>query len=222
MSQMNRRDFSTRLAAAIAAAPGAWSGLLPAAAAQGAPLEGTHFVRLAQPLPVSTPGRIEVVGFFWYGSPHCNAFEPLLDLWTAKLPADVAFRRVPVAFRPEPFESHQKLFYALEAMGQIGAMHRRVFAAIHNQRLRLDRLPDIAAWLAKNGVDGAKFTELANSSAVQTSLRQARQLSDGYKIDAVPALGVHGRYYTSGTLAGSLERSLTVADWLIAQARKVR
>jgi protein dithiol oxidoreductase (disulfide-forming) len=32
-------------------------------------------------------------------------------------------------------------------------------------------------------------------------------------------VGVNGRYYTSGALAGSLERSLQVADFLIAQAR---
>lgn len=217
---MRRREFSTRLAAAVAIA--GWTSLPRWAAAQGAPTEGTHYVRLAQPLPVSTPGKIEVIAFFWYGCPHCNAFEPLLDVWTAKLAGDVAFQRVPVAFRSEPFETHQRLFYALEAMGQLPAMHRRVFAAIHNERLRLERIPDIAAWLTKNGADGTQFTEIASSPEVQAKLRRARQLSDGYKIDAVPAIGVQGRYYTSGTLAGSLERSLTVADWLIAQARKVR
>ena len=217
---MKRREFSTRLGTAVAIV--GWTLLPGRAAAQRPPTEGTHYVRLAQPLPVSTPGKIEVIEFFWYGSPQCNAFAPLLDVWTARLPADVAFRRVPVAFRPEPFETHQRLFYALEAMGQLAAMHRRVFAAIHNERLRLDRLPDIAAWLTKNGANGAQFTEIASSPAIQAKLRVAYRLSEGYKIDAVPALGVHGRYYTSGTLAGSLERSLAVADWLIAQARKGR
>jgi thiol:disulfide interchange protein DsbA len=220
MTLMKRREFSTRLGAVMALA--GWTLQPQRAAAQATPVEGTHYVRLAQPLRVSTPGKIEVVEFFWYGSPQCNAFEPLLDAWSTKLAGDVEFRRVPVAFRPEPFETHQRLYYALEAMGQLGAMHRRVFAAIHNQRLRLDRLPDIAAWLMKNGGNGAQFTEIANSPDIQARLRAARQLSDGYKIDAVPAIGVQGRYYTSGTLAGSLERSLTVADWLIAQSRKGR
>jgi thiol:disulfide interchange protein DsbA len=36
----------------------------------------------------------------------------------------------------------------------------------------------------------------------------------------VPALGINGRYYTSGSLAGSLERSLQVADFLIQKSRK--
>lgn len=218
---MNRRDFSTRLTSALAlAALGV--GTTTPACAQGAPVEGTHYVRLGQPVPVAAGGKVEVVEFFWYGCPHCHSFEPLLEAWVKKLPDDVAFRRVPVAFRPEPFEAHQKIFYGLEAMGQLGALHRRVFHAIHNERLRLDKMPDIAAWMDKNGVEGAKFTEVASSFAVQTKLRQARQLTDAYRIDGVPALGVHGRFYTSGSLAGSLDRALAVTDFLIGQARKLR
>ena len=73
--------------------------------------------------------------------------------------------------------------------------------------------------MAKNGVDSAKFLEAYNSFGVQTKQRQARQLADAYKIDGVPAIGVHGRWFTSGTLAGSLDRSLAVADHLIGLVR---
>jgi len=55
---------------------------------------------------------------------------------------------------------------------------------------------------------------------VQTKARQATQLTNAYKIDGVPALGIQGRYYTSGPLAGSNERSLLVADYLIERSRK--
>jgi thiol:disulfide interchange protein DsbA len=105
-------------------------------------------------------------------------------------------------------------------MGQVEAMHRKVFYAIHNDRARLDKVADISAFMTKNGIDGAKFTELFNSFSVQTKATQARRLSEAYRIDGVPALGVHGRYYTSGTLAGSTQRSLLVADHLIGLVRK--
>ena len=75
---MNRREFATRVGAAGAAIAALGTGT--AARAQGAPVEGTHYVKLSQPLPV-TPGKIEVIEFFWYGCPHCNAFEPMLDAW---------------------------------------------------------------------------------------------------------------------------------------------
>jgi thiol:disulfide interchange protein DsbA len=176
-------------------------------------------VRLSQPLAAPADGKVEVIEFFWYGCPHCNSFEPMLEAWAKKLPADVAFRRVPVAFREEPFAAHQRIYYALEALGLVEQMHRKVFFAIHNERQRLDKPQDIAAFMAKNGVDSAKFLEAYNSFGVQTKQRQARQLADAYKIDGVPAIGVHGRWFTSGTLAGSLDRSLAVADHLIGLVR---
>jgi thiol:disulfide interchange protein DsbA len=210
---MNRRDFSASLlAAGLSVAAGS-------AQAQGAPVEGTHYVKLNQPLPVP-PGKIEVIEFFWYGCPHCNAFEPQLDTWAKKLPADVAFRRVPVAFRDEPFTAHQKIFYALDAMGLIPTMHRKVFYAIHVERQRLDKPAEIAALMTKNGIDGAKFLENFNSFSTQTKARQASKLASDYKIDGVPAIGVQGRYFTSGSLAGGPDGMLTVADYLIQRQRK--
>lgn len=215
MKNMHRREFSTALLGASALAVG-----LPAAA-QGGPVEGTHYVRLGQPLAVTAPaGKVEVVEFFWYGCPHCNVFEPMLEAWAKKLPADVSFRRVPVAFRDEPFGTHQRIYYALEALNQVEAMHRKVFYAIHNDRQKLDKPADIAAFMTKNGLDGAKFVEVMNSFGVQTKARQAKQLAEAYKIDGVPALGVQGRFYTSGSLAGSPEQPLRVTDFLIERSRK--
>ena len=215
---MKRREFTATLFAAGAGA--AVMGQVALSQAQGTPTEGKDYVRLSQPLPSAAAGKIEVVEFFWYGCPHCNDFEPMLDGWAKKLPADVSFRRVPVAFRDEPFGSHQRIFYALEAMGQIDAMHRKVFYAIHNDRAKLDKPADIAAFMAKNGLDSAKFLDVFNSFSVQTKARQAKQLSESYKIDGVPAMGIHGRYYTSGSLAGSNDRALAVADVLIERTRK--
>lgn len=215
---MKRREFSTHLMAG-AVGVAAWSAGTEARA-QGDIVEGTHYVKLSQPGPVPADGKVEVVEFFWYGCPHCFAFEPALDAWQKKLPADVAFRRVPVAFREEPFVAHQRLYYALEALGLVEAMHRKVFNAIHLDRLRLDKLPEISAFVAKNGIDAAKFSDAFNSFSVQTKIRQAKQLSEAYRIDGVPTLGIQARYYTSGSLAGTAERTLVVADYLIQRSRK--
>jgi thiol:disulfide interchange protein DsbA len=211
---MKRREFNATLLAAsgLALAGGA-------AQAQGAFVEGRDFVRLSSPVAVPAGGKIDVVEFFWYGCPHCNAFEPQLDAWARKLPADVAFRRVHVAFTAM-HETHAKIFYALDSLGQVDAMHRKVFAAMHLQRRRLDKESDIAAFATESGLDGAKFVDAYKSFGVATKVRQAKQLSEAYKIDGVPSLGIHGRWFTSGSLAGSSTRALAVTDHLIAQARK--
>jgi len=214
---MKRRQFSTTLLGASAAA----LALPNAATAQGGPVEGRHYIRLSTPVPVSAPpGKFEVIEFFWYGCPHCAAFEPALEFWSKQLPDDVAFRRVPVAFRPESYSAHQRLFYALDSLGLVPALQRKVFYAIHVERQRLDNPGEITAFASKNGIDPAKLMEAYNSFSTQARLKQANQLVDGYKIDGVPAIGVHGRFYTSGTLAGDNERALAVADFLLQRLRK--
>ena len=211
---INRRDLTlTGAAAALVAATGA--------RAQGAtPVEGKDFVRLPTPAPVAAPaGKVEVVEFFSYGCPHCYSFEPLLEPWIKKLPADVAFRRVPAAFNAS-WEGLAKIYYALEATGQVEAMHKRIFAAIHVQRQKLDKEADIAAFVKGAGGDDAKFLDAFKSFGVATKLRQGKQLAEAYKIDGVPTLGIHGRWFTAGSLAGTHERALAVADQLIQRARK--
>jgi len=210
---ITRRDFSF---ATVVVAIGAGQG----ARAQGAtPTEGRDYVRLNQPVAVPGGGKIDVIEFFSYGCPHCYSFEPLLDQWVKRLPPDAAFRRIPAAFNPV-FEGYARLFYALEAVGQVEALHKRVFAAIHVQRQRLDKEADIAAFVNSNGGDGAKTVEALKSFGVATKMRQAKQAVDAYKIDGVPSIGIHGRWFTSGSLANGNDKALAVADYLIQQARK--
>jgi thiol:disulfide interchange protein DsbA len=210
---ITRRDFSlTAAAAALLPGTTAW-------AQAAAPVEGRDFVRLNTPVPVPAGGKIDVIEFFSYGCPHCYTFEPMLEQWVKRLPADVAFRRVPATFNA-PFEGYAKLFYALEATDQLGALHNRVFAAIHVQRQRLDKEADLAAFVSANGGDGAKFVDAYKSFGVATKVRQAKQAFDAYKIDGVPTIGIHGRWFTSASLTGSAERALAVADLLIQRARK--
>lgn len=213
---MRRRDFSqVALATATALATPAVSW-----AQASAFKEGADYLKLARPAPVdAATGKIEVVEFFWYSCPHCNRFEPTFDAWSKRVAADVAVRRVPVAFRDDNVPQ-QRLYYVLEAMGKLDELHGRVFHAIHTEKQRLQTGEDIANWITKYGVDKAKFLEFYNSFGVAGKARRASQLTEGYAVDGVPSLGVGGRYFTSGTLAQSMERSLAVADHLIDRIRK--
>jgi protein dithiol oxidoreductase (disulfide-forming) len=212
---MKRRDFSFQLAAT-----GLGLAVAGAARAQGAPVEGKHYVKLNTPASVTLPAgkKVEVVEFFGYWCPHCYAFESTLDAWVKRLPADVSFRRVPVAFSV-PQQGLQKAFYALEDLGQLETMHRRIFAAIHQQNRRLGTDAEIFDFLGSQGVDMAGFREAFGSFGAATRSNRARQLSQEYKIDGVPTLGVQGRFFTSGSLTGGNDRMVSVADFLINRAR---
>ena len=215
---MQRRAFSIS-AVTLAAATG-MSALPTLAQAQARAFQsGSDYLTLDKPAATEAPaGKVEVVEFFWYNCPHCNSFESMFDAWAKKQPKDVSVRRAPIAFRPD-FEPQQRLYYVLESMGKIDELHKKVFYAIHVEKQQLNTADQIAAWVDKQGIPKAKFMELYNSFSVSTKARKATQLQDAYALDGVPALGINGRYFTSGTQAKTLERSLQVADALIAQSR---
>ncbi|HZY17240.1 MAG TPA: thiol:disulfide interchange protein DsbA/DsbL [Ramlibacter sp.] len=216
---MNRREFSAGTACLVAAAG---LGLPHLAWAQKKPEEGQEYKALDKRVPVEAPaGKVEVIEFFWYSCPHCNAFEPQLTAWSKKLPQDVVLRRVPIAFRDD-FVPQQRLFYTLEAMGKLDELHAKVFDAIHVQKQPTAKEDQILAWAEKNGLNRAKFQEIYNSFSVSTKARKASQLQDAFKVEGVPALGIAGRWYTDGTMAGNMPKALLVTDYLIAEARKSR
>ncbi|NBT91769.1 MAG: thiol:disulfide interchange protein DsbA/DsbL [Betaproteobacteria bacterium] len=214
---MARRTFTCQSMAALAALqmPAAWAQFQK-------PVAGTDYAVLETIAPMEAPaGKIEVVEFFWYNCMHCNAFEPILSEWAKKLPKDVAFRRVPVAFNAS-FAPQQRLYYALEAMGLLEKVHPKVFAAIHVDKLNLSKGEAITEWIGKNGVDTAKFLVQYNSFGVVTKAQKASQLQNAFKVEGVPALGVAGRFYTDGTMARSMERALLVVQSLLDDIRKQR
>ena len=217
---MQRREFSVSAVSLAAAAFGACALPIEALAQAKGFQNGSDYLTIAKPAPTEAPaGQIEVVEFFWYNCPHCNAFEPMFDAWTKKVPKDVYVRRAPVAFRPD-FEPQQRLYFVLESLGKVDELHKKVFNAIHVERQQLGTADQIAAWVDKQGIPKAKFLELYNSFSVSTKARKSTQLQDGYAVDGVPALGINGRYFTSGTQAKTPERSLQVTDYLIEQSRQ--
>lgn len=213
---MQRRNFSQALLASgglAAIGTLSWG----AAQAQIAGLkEGADYRRLASPAPVdSAAGQVEVVEFFAYTCIHCYNFEPHITEWLKQKPAHVTLRRTPVAFS-DAFLPLQRLYFALEAMGQVDALHDKVFKAIHIDKQRLTTPDAITNWVEKQGVDRAKFTEFYNSFAVAGKARRATQLQEAYQVEGTPALGVAGRFY----IPGQGPRTLAVANALIAEVRK--
>jgi thiol:disulfide interchange protein DsbA len=215
---MKRRDFSLLAGGAAVAGGALWSAAAQADVTK--PEAGTDYLVLDPRAPVEALApKIEVVEFFWYNCPHCNAFEPSLEEWVKKLPKDVSFRRAPVAFRDD-FVPQQRLYFALEAMGLVDKLHAKVFAAIHVEKLDLSKAAGITDWVAKQGVDMVKFNQQYSSFSVATKATKAAQLQNAYKVEGVPALGVAGRFYVDGTLTKSMDNALKVVDSLLAGIRR--
>src|SRR5215467_11390865 len=88
---------------------------------------GKHYNRLSPTQPTSSaPDKVEVAEVFWYGCPHCFAFDPLLKSWVAKKPEYVSFVRVPVVWSPVA-TMHARAFYTAEALDKTAEMHEALF-----------------------------------------------------------------------------------------------
>ncbi len=180
-----------------AGAAALWLGLTGAAMAAGwSPMPKT--------MPTQTPGKIEVVEFFWYGCPHCYHLEPSLEDWAAKLPKDVAFRRVHAAWN-NGMQVHAQLFAAISTLEKadpkLSRLHRAAFDAIHKDGLELRDTGVLTDWIVKQGVDKKKFMDAYQSFSAQTYARQSPQLTRDYGINGVPTFIVNGKYMTSPSMA---------------------
>ncbi|AYN92638.1 MULTISPECIES: thiol:disulfide interchange protein DsbA/DsbL [Pseudomonas] len=182
---------------------------------------GKQYTEMSNPVPVATPGKIEVVELFWYGCPHCYAFEPTLNAWAKKLPDDVSFRRVPAMFGGV-WNVHGQLFVTLEAMGVEQKVHEAIFATIHNGQQKLATPEEMADFLANQGVDREKFLSTYNSFAVKGQVEKDKKLAMAYQISGVPTMVVNGKYRFDLGSAGGPDQALQVADFLIQKERAAK
>lgn len=199
-----------------------------ASATPADPKNGTDYLTLPEVQQTDAAGKIEVTEFFSYMCPHCNAFEPAIAAWVKKQGDNIVFKRVPISFYPQ-WVPTARLYYTLEALGKTEQLHAKVFAAIHQERLRLETDEAVAAFMEKQGIDRKTFLDAYNSFSVQTRIRRTTTLQEAYRINGVPTVAVAGRYETSpGILSDHglkqpepqlFESTVQVLDHLVAKAK---
>jgi thiol:disulfide interchange protein DsbA len=224
---MNTIARNTRRSALVLTGAALAAASLPALA-QGQPREGFHYKRLPKRLP-GTPGKVDVLEFFWYGCPHCYSLEPAILAWAKQLPPTVEFRHVHVFFG-ERTRAHQRLFFTLNAMGNEHQFRAAIFRAIHDQGQMLDTPDAMVKLLKPLGLDEAKFASVWKSFEPKAfsaaRIDNANRLATAYELDGVPTIGVGGLFVTSpgmatrGEQVSSAEsgrRCLALVDALIKQ-----
>jgi protein dithiol oxidoreductase (disulfide-forming) len=195
------------------------------ATAQEQLAEGKDYQRLKNPQTVESGTKIEVIEFFSYGCPHCRDLEEYLGPWVKKVPADVAFKRVPVAFQPA-WVNLGKIYYTLEAMGRED-MTVKVFQAIHGAGVKLHEEKSFFEWAGNNGLDAKKVQEVWASFTVNSKMNRAKTLAGNYTVDSVPMIFVDGKFKLMATTAGGqgtvAHKNIPAAlEFLIAKARSER
>lgn len=180
----------------------------------------------AKPVPGE---KIEVTELFWYGCGHCYAFEPILEPWVKKLPADVKFTRSPAMWptrRPgmpeDLMKTHAKLYYAALAMNAVDKLHQPLFDALQKEGKGMYEDAEIAAVVKAAGVDGDKFVATMKSFAVNSQVTQADARQKAFKLSGTPELVVANYYKISASNAGGQKEMLDVADFLIKKLQAAK
>ena len=183
---------------------------------------GAHYLRLSPTQPTSSnPDQVEVCEVFWYGCPHCNAFDPMLEQWRKAKPDYVSFVRVPAVWNPELL-LHARAFYMAEQLGKGEEMHAEFFREIHERGNRLETQAKLQEFFGRFGIDAAAFKAAFDSFAVQAKLQRADELNRRYRIGSVPTIVVNGKYTTDAPMVGSYDELLALVDELVVAEREGR
>jgi thiol:disulfide interchange protein DsbA len=182
---------------------------------------GRDYVDIAGGMPYAPrAGTVEVVEVFGYTCPHCAHFEPMLEAWKARQPADVNLVRVAAPFGGwwQPFA---KGYYAAQSLGLVEKTHAAMFDAIHVQKalptpptIATDK--QVAGFYRQHGADPVAFEQRMNSPEVAQELKRAGAFLERSGADSTPTMVVDGRYRVIGQ---SPEDTLRIVDALVARER---
>lgn len=181
--------------------------------------QAQEFTAIQPAQPTDSPGKIEVLEFFSYGCNHCRDFHPKISAWAAKLPSDVVFKRVPVSFGRLAWANLARLYYALETTGDLARLDSDIFRALHDERVNLQDEKSMNTWLAGKSINSKKFADAYGSFSVISKQKRADQMVQSYRIPAVPAITVEGKYLVGGK---DFDEALAITDKLIAKIRAER
>ena len=177
--------------------------------------EGVHYERL---IPVqgtsSPPDKIEVAEFLWYGCLFCYRMDAYVDEWRKRIPDEVNFIHMPAVW-DGTMETHARLFLALQALGQLDAAHRDIFRTIHTEQRLLLTLGEQERFAERYGVSAEDFRNAYRSFGVESNLRRIKDLMRRYRILAVPALVVNGKYVVTGGQTSDMPEMLEIVDELV-------
>jgi thiol:disulfide interchange protein DsbA len=177
--------------------------------------------RVISPQPTDPKGAIEVIDFFWYGCPYCYRLQPALERWIRAKPADVAVRRIPAILR-ESWAPHARIYYTLEALGEVERLHQQVYRGYHVEELHMSRPEVMSDWAVRQGIARERWDAAYHSPEVSRRVEEAARLTRAYGVTGTPTLVVDGRYLTSGNMAETLDGLIPILNGLVARVRAIR
>lgn len=220
MTQFTRREVLSLSAALALTARSAYSA--------EAWVEGKHYSRIELP-PVAGAKVVPIVEIFSYGCPACNMFQPSMQSLESKVPAG-AVDYLPASWiAAESWPLFQRAYLTAKALGVAHKAHQAMFGAIWSTgelavtdlktgrlRSRQPTIEEVAVFYQRvTAVPAAKFVETAKSFGVESNMRRADAQIKAYRAGSTPTLIINGKYRFEPRSAGSEQKAIELALWLM-------
>lgn len=155
-------------------------------------------------------GKIEVLDFYSYSCFHCSNLYPVMQKWSKEIDkGKIDIKRIQVVF-DERYEPLARLAYAIDH--GFNNLEKAAYDAIINKGIDLSNASKRIEWLKGNGVDSDKFESIYNSFAANNSVKEAKELTKEYNVEATPTIVINGRYVLK---AATPDRLIEVSDEII-------
>ncbi|TCN81373.1 DsbA family protein [Shewanella fodinae] len=188
-------------------------------------IEGKHYTQIADK-GSATPNVSE---FFSFYCPHCYQMsQKYLPFIKANLKPGVAFESKHVDFMNSDLGTEvMKSLAVMEQLGLEKQLAHEMFAAIqgdadhsqagHQHQSTINSRDDIKAIFAKAGVAAAKYDEVADSSAVNDTIKLWRKQQNDFRIDSVPTFIVNDKYMINLSEMHSVKDLVDVINYLATE-----
>lgn len=174
--------------------------------------QGVHYTVLDRPF--NEPAN-HVREWFWWGCPHCYAFEPILQAWANDPARDIILEQSPQPGDRER-DRHAAIYLSAQRLGIGSTVNPELFRLAQEGRLDQQALADT---IQKTRLEPEEFVAefMANG---QMRIIEIRNKAERSGIREVPSLVVAGKYRILGRSLESWDQMLEVADYLVAKASR--
>lgn len=157
---------------------------------------------------------VVVAEIFWYGCPHCYAFQPYLKKWLASKPDNVKFQLIPGVLNRK-WIPHAKAFFVARELGVADTLHDKLFDAIHKQKRKIRDEDSLRAFFVEQGVKAEDFNRVYTSPETSRLIKQVYDTESEYQVSSIPTILINNKYRISLRNAGNYDNMLKLMDRLV-------
>lgn len=170
--------------------------------------------------PAKLNQPVAVLEFFSYGCPWCYKIETQVNQWVNSKAQSIKFKKVPVIFHKD-WEIYAKTYYLIEALHTLPQINTTLFKAVIDEHQSLATPQKMVEFLKVQGVDPSiAENALTLSPSIEMQLKDGAMLMGQYRVQAIPAFVVGGKYKTDLKMAGSETRLFEILNELIKKTQK--